>query len=262
MKDTRVRSLGLALAFLFVAWTTLAACGGDPGGGTASPSASVSPTPSASPLTETFEEHLNRAGKNNVVRVKNTDNGRFLARSSAVLDRIGGSTVDPQNEAYAEATCTDCQTIAVALQVAVYRRNAPVVTPTNVAVALNTKCTRCVTVALAYQYVIPSTDDDDDPEVPERVRRLIRELDRELKYFHQFERVSQIDTKEAERRLNAIVETYADLKTYLTIKRDEKKDDDRPSPSPSTSPSPATTPTATPGTTPAPTPTPTPTRTP
>jgi hypothetical protein len=231
----------------------LVACGDT--GGTAAPAAATASPGNDSEHTERtaedgYEEHLDRANKHNIVRVKNTENGRLLVRSSVVLDRVGGKIVDPRNEAWAESSCTDCQTVAVALQVVVYKPGAPTATPLNLAVALNVECTRCVTVALAYQYVIPvGRDGDEGPtKVPFRVRQLIRELDRELNYFEQFTNVRQIDPIEAEKRLVSIIDKYGELKQHLTAMRDERRTADLQSPSPSptgTGGTPSPTPTAT-----------------
>jgi len=253
------RGLALGLSLLIVASATLACAeNGTATGPTPAPAALAEDDHEERTNADTYEEYVDRREKHNIVRVKNTDDGRFLARSSVVLDRVGGKTVDARNEAWAESTCTDCQTVAVALQVVVYKRGAPTVTPLNLAVALNIRCTRCVTVALAFQYVIPvGKDDEEGPtKVPSSVRQLIRELDRELDYFEQFTNVRQIDPAEAERRLVSIIDKHATLKQYLSAMRDEKTigDTGSPSPSPSpgtgASPSPTATPSATPTGTP------------
>jgi putative peptide zinc metalloprotease protein len=247
------------LLLLFLASVAIAGCG--EGGGTAAQTPVASVSSNGDEFEERtaedgYEEHIDRANKHNIVRLKNTDNGRFLARSSVVLDRVGGKTVDPRNEAWAESSCTDCQTVAVALQVVVYKPGAPTVTPQNLAVALNTNCTRCVTVALAFQYVIPVGNEGDQgpTKVPKRVRQLIRELDRELNYFEQFTTATEIDPAVAESRLVSIINNYAELKQHLSAMREERRTADLQSPSPS--PSPGGTPPATP------TPTSTPTATP
>lgn len=239
--------LGLSLVFLIVAWVALAACGDT--GGSASPSASVSPTPTASITTGTLlDEFLDDANKKNVVALVNTENGRFMAKSRIRLDKIGSERVDPLNQASAEGRCTDCQTIAVALQVVIYKRGASSVTPQNIATALNANCTRCVTVALAYQYVIPV---DDHKEVPPRVRELTKEMERELIYFEKVRSISEIDPQQAESRLVAVIEKYVELKQYLNALRDEKRTEASPSPSPSPAASPAPSPSATPAASPA-----------
>ena len=65
--------------------------------------------------------------------------------------------VDQTNAAVAAASCEDCTTIAIAIQVVLVVNDADIVTPTNLALALNVECTSCVTLASAYQWVF-STD--------------------------------------------------------------------------------------------------------
>jgi putative peptide zinc metalloprotease protein len=183
-------------------------------------------------------QEFERGGGRNVVRVDNDHDGRFRARGNAELDRIRGDDVSPANIAEAHAQCTDCQTIAVAVQVAVYRRGAPVIAPVNRAVALNIECTRCVTVARAIQYVIPV---DDFREVPREVNELVRRVDREANYFEHIKDLDKMDPREAEGRLNQLVADFALLQQYLNDMIDRREDSTSPTPSPPPSPSPSTT---------------------
>jgi bacterioferritin-associated ferredoxin len=165
-----------------------------------------------------------------MVSVDNDRDGRFRARGNAELDRIRGDEVSPNNIAEAHARCTDCQTIAVAVQVALYRRGASTVAPVNRAVAVNEDCTRCVTVARAIQYVIPV---DDFREVPREVNELVRRVDREANYFERIKDLDRMDPREAEGRLNQLISDFALLQQYLNDMVDSKQD------APSSSPSPA-----------------------
>lgn len=92
---------------------------------------------------------------NNEVVVNNISDGRFANRSGFGVARVTGDVVENQNAAAATSSCTDCRTVAVAVQVVVVMRtDASVVSPRNLAVALNVECTRCDTFAAAYQYVV------------------------------------------------------------------------------------------------------------
>jgi hypothetical protein len=170
-----------------------------------------------------------RGGGRNVVSVDNDRDGRFRARGSAELDRIRGDEVTPNNIAQAHARCTDCQTIAVAVQVALYRRGARTVAPVNRAVAVNEDCTRCVTVARAIQYVIPV---DDFREVPREVNELVRRVDREANYFERIKDLDRMDPREAEGRLNQLIADFALLQQYLNDMVDSKQDEPSATPSP------------------------------
>ncbi len=79
----------------------------------------------------------------------------YAIRLKVVLS--GQDTVDATNTAVAAASCSDCQTVAVAIE-GVLGYGAPeTVVPVNEALALNVDCNNCQTLAAAYQSVI-STD--------------------------------------------------------------------------------------------------------
>jgi hypothetical protein len=264
----------ISAAILFVA---ALACDETAPGGSESPSPAVAgesatptPTPTfdASVLLEEFpgEKPINQ------VMADNSENNRFLARSSIKFRKLKTNDIVPVNIAFAQGRCTDCQTIAVAVQVIVYKRGATNVQPQNVALAANVGCTRCVTIARAIQYVIPVDDLDN---VPDNVKRLVHRLDQELHKFEQVRSIDELNSDEAAARLQAAVNDFAELHQYmvdLMTKKTAENDEDpgaketgerlreSPSPSPSgtasASPSSAT-PSPTTGTsTPAPTATP------
>src|SRR6266567_4091166 len=90
-------------------------------------------------------------GRNEVV-LHNCTNDRLRVRAAIQLNTIAGRVVKPLNEAYAEGSCTHCQTLVVALQVDLYDERATDIEPQNYAIAINNDCQHCVTVALAIQY--------------------------------------------------------------------------------------------------------------
>jgi hypothetical protein len=61
--------------------------------------------------------------------------------------------VDELNSATATAHCTDCGATAIAFQIVLVSGAPQTVAPRNLAVALNDRCTRCVVVAEARQFV-------------------------------------------------------------------------------------------------------------
>ena len=266
----------LSAAILFVA--ALACDATAPGSGespspvVAGESATPTPTPSfdASVLLEEFpgDKPINQ------VMADNSENNRFLARASIKFRKLKSSDIAPVNIAFAQGRCTDCQTIAVAVQVIVYKKGATNIQPQNVALAANVGCTRCVTIARAIQYVIPVDDLDN---VPDNVKRLVHRLDQELHYFEQVRSINELNSDEAASRLQAAVNEFSELHQYMvdmmTKKTGENDEDpgaketgERLRQSPSPSPSPTGTATASPSSaTPSPTtgtPTPTPTATP
>jgi hypothetical protein len=226
---------------------------------TSSPSPTV-PGQTATP-TPDFDagvilEEFPPGGPRNQVRLENTEDRRFKARASIRLHRVLDNDVNPVNIAFAQGRCTDCQTVAVALQVVLYKRGASSVRPENVALAANVGCTRCITIARAIQYVIPV---DDPTQVPPEVDRLIKDMDRELRFLASVRTLDQITSDESMARLQSVLDKYAELHQYLwDLMHRQTAPDAAPT---SASPSPTASPTASP-TSPSPSPAATPTATP
>jgi hypothetical protein len=245
---------------------------------TSAPPASESPSPSAAAAATTTPKPDFDAGviledfpggaPRNEVRLQNSQDKRFMARASVKMHRIQGDDVRPYNLALVQAQCTDCQTIAVAAQIVFYQRGATNIQPENIAIASNVGCTRCVTIALAIQYVIPV--DDLKADVPDEVKSLVKDIDKELRYFASIKSINELSSDDAAARLQRILDQYADLQGYLhkaMAKRTQDNEADpqadaSSSPSPTGAPasaSPAPTePTASPTTSPSPAPSATP----
>jgi putative peptide zinc metalloprotease protein len=92
------------------------------------------------------------AGDNAAVAI-NVRDGSSTFRLAFKITRVSRDVVDSSNAAVAAASCTDCQTVAVALQAVLIFSDASVITPTNFAFAYNVDCERCYTLATAYQFV-------------------------------------------------------------------------------------------------------------
>jgi putative peptide zinc metalloprotease protein len=250
----------VSAAILFVA---ALACDTPP-----SSASSDSPSPVAAGETATptpdFDagvilEEFPPGGPRNQVRLENREDGRFKARASIRMHRLTTDDVNPVNIAFAQATCTDCQTVAVAVQVVIYKRGAHSVSPQNVAVAANVGCTRCVTIARAIQWVIPV---DDPKDVPRDVDALVRDMDKELRFLASIRTIDQITSDEALNRIQKVLDQYAQLQQYM-LDMIQKQTADNATPAPSADVSPSASPSAAPETsTPSATPTPTPTATP
>jgi hypothetical protein len=95
-----------------------------------------------------------RAGHDNVVAVTNWKDDSYKYRFSLKITRVNGEVVDESNAAVAAASCSRCETVAVAFQVLLVMSDPDVVTPTNLAIAVNENCDSCQTLASAYQWVI------------------------------------------------------------------------------------------------------------
>jgi putative peptide zinc metalloprotease protein len=184
-------------------------------------------------------------GPGNIVHLVNRVDGRLRVKGRVELNRIHGPRVTPVNRAVAFGSCTDCQTLAVALQLNLYRRGAPIAAPENLAAAVNFQCTRCVTVARALQYVIPV---DDPTTTPPEARALIQALNRELVAIQSDRAVT---LAEAEQRIDAVIARFVGFSEHLLQARDEAAEQ--------TSPEATASPTAAPAASPTPAPTASPT---
>ncbi|HEX6596883.1 MAG TPA: hypothetical protein VF045_08105, partial [Acidimicrobiales bacterium] len=99
------------------------------------------------------------AQTDNTAVAVNTEDGSSVFSFAFDIKRVGGDVVDPLNGAVAYASCTDCETVAVAIQIVLVSGDPDVVAPQNVAVAVNDDCELCLTLALAYQYVFGAGDE-------------------------------------------------------------------------------------------------------
>jgi putative peptide zinc metalloprotease protein len=95
-----------------------------------------------------------REGDNQALAVNTTNGSTKYEVALALVWVTNGGPVDERNTAYAAASCTNCQTVAVAFQAVFVIGYAQVVTPVNEAVAVNYHCKSCVTGALAVQLVV------------------------------------------------------------------------------------------------------------
>lgn len=185
-------------------------------------------------------EYRPHGGGHNVVMVRNHTDGKMRVRGRVKLAELHGSRAEPINAAFAYASCTDCQTFAVALEIALIEPGASVIAPQNRARALNYQCTRCATVARALQYAFVV---DDPSIVPENIERLMREMEREIRAIGQ-ER--DITANEANARIDGVIAQFKELGDGLRdelVQALEETTPDAPAPTipsvPAPSPSPS-----------------------
>jgi len=94
------------------------------------------------------------ASTDNVATAVNTTDGRTVVALAIKIVQTDSSTVDPVNAAVAVASCTDCQTVAIALEGVLVVGSPENFSPTNIALAINSECSNCQTLAAAYQKVV------------------------------------------------------------------------------------------------------------
>lgn len=120
------------------------------------------------------------SGDNAAVAV-NTKDGAAVFRLAFSIKKVAGDVVDNANGAVAYASCNECRTIALAIQIVLVTGDPEVVTPENVAIAINENCTSCETLASAYQFVL-GTDEEavrfspDGQKAINDIRKELREL--------------------------------------------------------------------------------------
>jgi putative peptide zinc metalloprotease protein len=87
-----------------------------------------------------------------------------------------GAPVTNENSAYALASCDACTTVAVSFQVVLVVGTSKVITPIDVAEALNKNCPSCLTTAIADQIVVTLKSQPTDQLVA-RIQQALRQLD-------------------------------------------------------------------------------------
>jgi putative peptide zinc metalloprotease protein len=92
------------------------------------------------------------AGGDTTAVAVNTKDNKSVFDIKFAFKRINSDVVDPVNAAVAFASCTDCQTVAISIQVVFVMSDPTSYTATNEAIAINYMCNYCNTLADAYQF--------------------------------------------------------------------------------------------------------------
>ncbi len=90
--------------------------------------------------------------QDNTTVATNTTDGKSVFKLSFKVKEVTGD-VDATNTALAYSSCTDCRTVAIAIQVVLVSGDVGDVTAVNDAEAINIGCTECETLARAIQFV-------------------------------------------------------------------------------------------------------------
>ena len=203
----------------------LAASGSLAAGTAASPSASASTEASASASAGGLTGYQAAGGAVNIVQVSNKTDNSVDGRGKDQVSEIGGPNVAPQNVALAYSSCTNCQTLALALQIVLVKSNPPNFQPHNAAVAVNYGCTNCVTCAIAIQQVIQVSN---PTVVPPNVRQEAAMVHKEVSdirqavegsgYYYNCPGIKSWALSVVQSQMNAIAATdvKADLQTAPT----------------------------------------------
>ncbi len=182
------------------------------------------------------------AGEDNAAVAINTHDGADIFRLAFDIREVAGEVVDHSNGAAAYASCEDCQTIAIAIQVVLVTNEPSTVAPENVAIAINENCSACETFAAAYQIVIGTNG---PVQLTAEGRRRIAKIRHELEELKK--RAPDMSLAEIDAEVRRLV---GELKSVLATelvpqqgkKADVKSDDEATASataSPSASPSPS-----------------------
>jgi putative peptide zinc metalloprotease protein len=96
----------------------------------------------------------NVEAQDNAAVAVNTKDGTTIFRVAFKIARVNQEIVDESNAAAAWASCTECEALAAAFQIVLIFSDPEVVTPENIALAVNWECTACLAFASAYQWVL------------------------------------------------------------------------------------------------------------
>jgi putative peptide zinc metalloprotease protein len=172
-----------------------------------------------------------RAQDNAAVAI-NTKDGTSIFRVAFKIARVNKEIVDNSNAAAAWSSCTDCQAIAAAFQIVLIFSDPDVVTPSNIALAVNWECTACVAFASAYQWVL--TTDGPVHFTPEG-NQLLAEVRKRL---HELAQMDELTLEQLVAELEALAEI---IRTVLANEMVSAGPPPEPAPAPAPEPPPATT---------------------
>lgn len=123
------------------------------------------------------------ASADNAAIAVNTKDGTTVFKVAFAIRHVMSDVVTETNAAVAYNSCTDCASVAIAFEIVLVESNASVISPTNVAIAINENCTTCVAVAEAYQFVLSTGGavhfDAEGNRILAEVRRKLRALRKE-----------------------------------------------------------------------------------
>lgn len=114
----------------------------------------------------------------NVAAAVNTKDGRTVYAIKLKIVRTSADTVTPTNAAIAvNSGCTGCATVAIAFEAVLVTGSPSTFAPTNLAIAYNEACSGCVAFAEAYQQVVQtSTRVRITPEGRRRIAAIRKDL--------------------------------------------------------------------------------------
>jgi putative peptide zinc metalloprotease protein len=172
-----------------------------------------------------------RAQDNAAVAI-NTKDGTSIFRVAFKIARVNKEIVDNSNAAVAWSSCIDCQAIAAAFQIVLIFSDPDVVTPSNIALAVNWECEACVAFASAYQWVLTT---DGPVHFTAEGNQLLAEVRQRL---HELAKMEELTLEQLVAELEALAEI---IRTVLQNEMVSPSPAPEPTPAPAPEPPPATT---------------------
>lgn len=162
-----------------------------------------------------------RTGDDNIAVAVNTEDGASVFRLAFSIRMAHDDVVDQTNTAIALASCTDCQTVALAFQVVLVRGDVDVATPENLALAYNDQCVECVTYASATQIVLGF---DGPLRFTPEGRQRLNELDRALRDLE--ERAAELTLAQLNAEVQAAKQELVSILAEEIVEVDQGRADD------------------------------------
>ena len=156
----------------------------------------------------------------NLAQAVNEEDGGDVFDLAFDIRRVMNGVVDQTNTAVAYSSCSNCRTIAIAVQVVLVMGPAETVNPENVALAINENCTTCETLASAYQIVLGTGG---PVRFTREARNQVREIQEALAALGDSDAPIADIKAEADR---LVADLKAVLQTGLVPVREEEDDDD------------------------------------
>jgi len=183
--------------------------------------------------------------QDNTAVAVNTKDDSSVFKLAFKISNVMQPVVENQNAAVAYASCSDCRTVAIAIQIVFIAGDADVVSPENVAIAINDGCTACETLAAAYQFVFGTGElmrlTSDGRKQINEIRRALRDLGKDDLPFEQV--IARLD--ELTGQLRDVLKT--EVVPVKPEDNGERDDDDRTdAEEPDATPNPEGTPEASP----------------
>jgi putative peptide zinc metalloprotease protein len=172
-------------------------------------------------------------GDNNVAVAVNTKDDSEVFKLKFKVTKTKGEVSDPTNAAVAYSSCENCRTIAIAIEAVIVLNDPSIISPTNLALAINENCSLCETYADARQHVITSDTSKFSPEG----RARINDIRAGLRELRKLEREGDLTFDELKARVDALSAELADVLADEFRASSDAAPDISPSASPSGDPS-------------------------